>query len=178
MRFAAQRCRSQICSSAVVDALGGELPIHASGIVGQAGVADGRGLAAALALGAGGVSIGTRFLATPEAFAHDEYKKRVVAAALGDTARHNIFGPDFPDCIRECDANATLPRTSADARILRRLRSDELISRRVSWINERCQAGRRPRFRDSAYGRRSKSCSRVRRTIDPNRTSRPRANTC
>lgn len=77
---------------AVVDAISGKLPILASG-----GVADGRGLAAALALGADGVSIGTRFLATPEAFAHDEYKTRVVAAALGDTARHNIFGPDFPD---------------------------------------------------------------------------------
>jgi enoyl-[acyl-carrier protein] reductase II len=77
---------------AVVDAMGGALPILASG-----GVADGRGLAAALALGADGVSIGTRFLATPEAFAHDEYKKRIVAAGLGDTARHNIFGPDFPD---------------------------------------------------------------------------------
>jgi len=77
---------------AVIDAIGGKLPILASG-----GVADGRGLAAALALGADGVSIGTRFLATPEAFAHDEYKKRVVAAALCDTARHNIFGPDFPD---------------------------------------------------------------------------------
>jgi enoyl-[acyl-carrier protein] reductase II len=77
---------------AVVDALGGKLPILAAG-----GVADGRGLAAALALGADGVSIGTRFLATTEAFAHDEYKKRIVAAALGDTARHNIFGLDFPD---------------------------------------------------------------------------------
>jgi NAD(P)H-dependent flavin oxidoreductase YrpB (nitropropane dioxygenase family) len=77
---------------AVVDALGGKLPILAAG-----GVADGRGLAAVLALGADGVSIGTRFLATPEAFAHDEYKKRIVVAAIGDTARHNIFGPDFAD---------------------------------------------------------------------------------
>jgi enoyl-[acyl-carrier protein] reductase II len=78
--------------SAVVDAIGERLPILAAG-----GVADGRGLAAALALGADGVSIGTRFLATTEAFAHDEYKKRIVAASLGDTSRHNIFGPDFPD---------------------------------------------------------------------------------
>jgi enoyl-[acyl-carrier protein] reductase II len=77
---------------AVVDAISRKVPILASG-----GVADGRGLAAALALGADGVSIGTRFLATLEAFAHNEYKRRVVAAALGDTARHNIFGPDFPD---------------------------------------------------------------------------------
>jgi NAD(P)H-dependent flavin oxidoreductase YrpB (nitropropane dioxygenase family) len=50
-----------------------------------------------LALGADGVSVGTRLLATPGAFAHEEYKRRVVAASVHDTARHNIFGPDFPD---------------------------------------------------------------------------------
>ena len=61
------------------------------------GVADGRGVAAALALGADGVSVGTRLLATPEAFSDEEYKRRVVAASVHDTARHNIFGPDFPD---------------------------------------------------------------------------------
>ncbi|MGH7075568.1 MAG: NAD(P)H-dependent flavin oxidoreductase [Stellaceae bacterium] len=77
---------------AVIDAADGALPILASG-----GIADGRGLAAALALGADGVSIGTRLLATPEAFVHGEYQKRLVAAGVGDTARHNIFGHDFPD---------------------------------------------------------------------------------
>ena len=77
---------------AVIDAIEGAVPVLAAG-----GAADGRGLAAALALGADGVSVGTRLLATPEAFAHDEYKKRVIAAEVHDTARHNIFGPDFPD---------------------------------------------------------------------------------
>ena len=77
---------------AVIDALNGALPVIAAG-----GIADGRGVAAALALGADGVSVGTRLLATPEAFAHEEYKRRVVAASVHDTARHNIFGPDFPD---------------------------------------------------------------------------------
>ena len=77
---------------AVIDAIEGAVPVLAAG-----GIADGRGLAAALALGADGVSVGTRLLATPEAFAHDEYKKRLIAAGVQDTARHNIFGPDFPD---------------------------------------------------------------------------------
>lgn len=61
------------------------------------GIADGQGLAAALTLGADAVSVGTRFLATPESNAHPEYKKRVVAAEVHDTVRHNIFGFDFPD---------------------------------------------------------------------------------
>lgn len=61
------------------------------------GIADGQGLAAALTLGADAVSVGTRFLATPESNAHPEYKKRVVAAEVHDTVDHNIFGFDFPD---------------------------------------------------------------------------------
>jgi enoyl-[acyl-carrier protein] reductase II len=61
------------------------------------GIADGQGLAAALTLGADAVSVGTRFLATPESNAHAEYKKRVVAAEVHDTVHHNIFGFDFPD---------------------------------------------------------------------------------
>ena len=59
---------------AVVD-LAGEIPVVASG-----GIADGRGLAAALALGAQGVNLGTRFLATTEMRITDEWKKAIVAA--------------------------------------------------------------------------------------------------
>lgn len=46
----------------IVDAVGDRIPVAAAG-----GVFDGRGLAAALALGADGVWVGTRFIATPEA---------------------------------------------------------------------------------------------------------------
>lgn len=56
---------------AVVDAV--DLPVIAAG-----GIADGRGLAAALALGACGVWMGTRFVASREAVAHDNYKQRIV----------------------------------------------------------------------------------------------------
>jgi enoyl-[acyl-carrier protein] reductase II len=52
-----------------------KLPVVASG-----GVADGAGIAALLALGADAVQLGTRFIATPEAGVHDNYKRAVLAA--------------------------------------------------------------------------------------------------
>ena len=58
----------------VVDAVGERVPVVAAG-----GLFDGRGLAAALALGADGVWIGTRFIATPEARAVAGYKETLVA---------------------------------------------------------------------------------------------------
>jgi enoyl-[acyl-carrier protein] reductase II len=76
---------------AVIDAVP-SVPVVASG-----GVADGRTVAAALALGADAVWVGTRLLASLEAYAHPQYKDRIVAAGVGDTARHLIFGPEFPD---------------------------------------------------------------------------------
>jgi enoyl-[acyl-carrier protein] reductase II len=66
-------------------------------VVAAGGIADGRGVAAALALGAEGVWVGTRLLASKEAFAHDEYKRRVVAARGRDIVRTNIFGAEWPD---------------------------------------------------------------------------------
>ena len=57
----------------VVDAL--TIPVIAAG-----GIADGRGMAAALALGAKGIQVGTRFVASKEANVHDNYKERIVAA--------------------------------------------------------------------------------------------------
>jgi enoyl-[acyl-carrier protein] reductase II len=58
----------------VVDAVGDRVPVAAAG-----GLFDGRGLAAALALGADGVWMGTRFLATPEAHTVPGYKEAVLA---------------------------------------------------------------------------------------------------
>jgi len=58
-----------------------KLPVVASG-----GIADGAGVAALLALGAEAVQLGTRFIATPEASVHDNYKNAVLAADVGDTA--------------------------------------------------------------------------------------------
>lgn len=62
--------------------LAGDVPVIAAG-----GIADGRGLAAALALGAQGVSMGTRFLASTEMRIADEWKRRIVAADAGDAVK-------------------------------------------------------------------------------------------
>lgn len=75
----------------VVDAVAPAL-VLASG-----GIADGRGLAAALMLGADGVWVGTRFVASIESDAHDGYKRRLVASSATSTVRTGIFGPDRPD---------------------------------------------------------------------------------
>jgi len=64
----------------VVDAVGAQIPVVAAG-----GLFDGRGLAAALALGADGVWIGTRFIATPEAQAVNGYKEALLASAEDGT---------------------------------------------------------------------------------------------
>jgi nitronate monooxygenase len=70
---------------AVVDAARG-VPVAAAG-----GVADGRGLAAALMLGADGVLVGTRFYATLEAAIHHAAKERVVATSGDETIRSIMF---------------------------------------------------------------------------------------
>lgn len=70
---------------AVVDVAGG-VPVAAAG-----GVADGRGLAAALMLGADGVLVGTRFYATQEAFGLHAAKERIVAASGDSTIRSILF---------------------------------------------------------------------------------------
>jgi enoyl-[acyl-carrier protein] reductase II len=59
-------------------------------VVASGGVADGAGIAALLALGADAVQLGTRFIATPEASVHDNYKRAVLAADVESTA---LVGP-------------------------------------------------------------------------------------
>jgi nitronate monooxygenase len=75
----------------VVDALP-LVPVVAAG-----GIADARGLVAALSLGADGVSMGTRFLASLECGAHPHYKDRVLRATEQDTLLTVLFGRDWPD---------------------------------------------------------------------------------
>ena len=68
------------------------LPVIAAG-----GIADGRGVAAALALGADAVWVGTRMVASREANVHDEYKRRLLAATERDTVVTTLFGPEWPE---------------------------------------------------------------------------------
>lgn len=70
----------------VVDAIGTRIPVLAAG-----GIADGRGLAAALMLGASGVVMGTRFYATHEAAGAPAAKERIRAATGDDTLRSIVF---------------------------------------------------------------------------------------
>src|SRR6187455_284312 len=70
----------------VVDAVGDRVPVVAAG-----GLFDGRGLAAALTLGADGVWIGTRFIATPEARAVNGYKETLLATPEDGTVISRAF---------------------------------------------------------------------------------------
>lgn len=78
----------------IVD-LAGDVPVLAAG-----GIADGRGVAAALALGAQGAMLGTRFYASNEALGHPRLKNELVANDLGGTIKTQIFdvlrGYDWP----------------------------------------------------------------------------------
>jgi len=65
-------------------------------VVVSGGIGSGRGLAAALAMGAQGVQCGTAFLATTEAWAHDYHKERVVQAEGGDTILTDVFVLNWP----------------------------------------------------------------------------------
>jgi NAD(P)H-dependent flavin oxidoreductase YrpB (nitropropane dioxygenase family) len=68
------------------------LPVIAAG-----GIATGRGVAAALTLGAQAVSLGTRFLCSDESRAAPEYKHLIVAAAAEDTVYTKMFDVGWPD---------------------------------------------------------------------------------
>jgi len=75
----------------VVDAVA-PIPVAAAG-----GIADARGLVAALALGAQAVMIGTRLIATTEAYAHSVYKQKVLEANEDQTVRTTLFGFGWPN---------------------------------------------------------------------------------
>lgn len=92
------------------------IPVLASG-----GIADGRGLAAALALGAEGVELGTRFVAVQESNAHAHYKQALVAASETDTVimERSIGRParvlKSPMATRILQVEAELEQSGADA---------------------------------------------------------------
>ncbi|MBP0965784.1 MAG: enoyl-[acyl-carrier-protein] reductase FabK [Oscillospiraceae bacterium] len=77
----------------VVDAL--EIPVIAAG-----GIADGRGVAASFMLGAEGVQVGTRFLASEECQIHENYKNAVIAAKDTDNAITGFYSGSPCRCIK------------------------------------------------------------------------------
>lgn len=68
------------------------VPVAAAG-----GIADARGLVAVLALGAQAAMIGTRLIATREAYAHPVYKQKILAAKEDETVRTTLFGHGWPN---------------------------------------------------------------------------------
>ncbi|MDE0046587.1 MAG: nitronate monooxygenase [bacterium] len=87
---------------AVVDA------VPATPVVAAGGIADGRGLAAILTLGAQAAWIGTRLLLARESDAHPAWRERVVAARETDTVLSEVFDGGWPDAPHRCLLNDTL----------------------------------------------------------------------
>lgn len=77
-------------------------------VVAAGGIADGRGIAAALTLGASGAMLGTRFLASAEASVRAEYKQRVVGAGETDTTHGVIFDGGWPNAPHRVLRNRTV----------------------------------------------------------------------
>ena len=95
----------------IVDAVNGAIPVVAAG-----GIFDGRGLAAALALGADGVWIGTRFIATPEARALPGFKARILSSREDGTVVSRAFSGKTMRVLR----NDTTDRYEADPSLLKK----------------------------------------------------------
>lgn len=87
---------------AVVDAVA-PLPVVAAG-----GIADGRGIVAALALGASGVWLGTRFLASYEARVHQIYQEKIIAAQVEDTIHSTLFDIGWENAPHRTLRNSTV----------------------------------------------------------------------
>lgn len=88
---------------AVIDRIG-DVPIIAAG-----GIADGRGLAAALDLGAGAGWIGTRFLASTEATIHQDYRNKLLSSSENDTVYlKDLFDVGWPNAPHRALRNSTI----------------------------------------------------------------------
>jgi enoyl-[acyl-carrier protein] reductase II len=105
----------------VVDAVS-PIPVVAAG-----GIFDGRGIAAALMLGASGVNLGTRFIATKEAPAPDTWKRAIVDATSEDAIKADVLNDISP-----------LPGTVGFGTVLRSLHTDFLDE----WTVKRDEARR------------------------------------
>jgi NAD(P)H-dependent flavin oxidoreductase YrpB (nitropropane dioxygenase family) len=87
------------------------LPVIAAG-----GIATGRGLVAALGLGAEAVSMGTRFVASDESRACDEYKQHIVRARAEDTVHTMLFDIGWPDAAHRVIRNKAIDEWEAAGR--------------------------------------------------------------
>ncbi|WP_435153256.1 NAD(P)H-dependent flavin oxidoreductase [Haladaptatus sp. DFWS20] len=85
-------------------------------VIAAGGIADGRGIAAALSLGADGAWLGTRFLATEEAHVHRRYRRRVLEASETETIYSTLFDEGWPDVPHRVIENSTVAEWDAAGR--------------------------------------------------------------
>ena len=108
----------------VVDAVA-PIPVLAAG-----GIADGRGLAAALALGADGVLLGTRFLASHEAPLHEDFKQAIVQSDGHDTVLTELpdvaAGIVWPGAMSRAKRNSFIERWAGREWALRQHQAEVL----------------------------------------------------
>lgn len=95
----------------IVDAVGEHIPVVAAG-----GIFDGRGLAAALALGADGIWVGTRFIATPEARALPGFREGILATSEDGTIISKAFSGKTMRVLK----NETTERYEQDPSLLKK----------------------------------------------------------
>lgn len=95
-------------------------PVLAAG-----GIVNGRGLAAALSLGAEGVWVGTRFVASAECEAHPDYKKRLLDACETDTVCSEVFHVGWPRAPHRVIRNALTDGASPPPGPIARVRLGE-----------------------------------------------------
>ncbi len=170
----------------VVDAVGDRVPVVAAG-----GLADGRGLAASLMLGAAGVLMGTRFYATREAAGADAAKERIRSSDGDATVRSMVFdiarkkawpAPFTGRCLDErlhralvrARARAAAPRRRGVRSLRRRARRGRLRRARG---HRRRGLGADPRGRAGGRGGRARGRrgrGPARRREPPLRPQRPR----
>lgn len=126
--------------AAVVDAV--DVPVIAAG-----GIGDGRGIAAALALGASGAWLGTRFLLAEEAPIHEEYRRLLVGADERDAVwLPDLFDRGWENAPHRVLRNSTVvawraPAVQASERDLARERSSRTAptAARSSATRQRCR---------------------------------------
>ena len=125
-------CSTMVLVPQVVDAVA-PVPVVAAG-----GIVDGRGLAAALALGAQGANVGTRFIASEEAQLGDGYKEAVLAVRSGQTVRA-VFVNELVPAASE-GAYTTAPRVFRNSFIDEWYGRDEDVRRNRGQLVERMRA--------------------------------------
>jgi NAD(P)H-dependent flavin oxidoreductase YrpB (nitropropane dioxygenase family) len=129
---------TMVLTPMVVDAVA-PIPVLAAG-----GIADGRGLAAALALGADGVLLGTRFLASDESPLHENFKQAIVQSDGHDTQLTEIpdvaAGVVWPGAMSRVKRNRFIERWAGREWALRQHQAEVLdhirAARKAGEVNE------------------------------------------